>query len=48
MMPGELFCFDDSTGVASWPPSEVRKILYDKDEKDLEGAAKQVLLPTMR
>ena len=46
MMPDELFCCDDSTRVASSPPSEVLKTLYDKDAKDLEGAAKQVLLPT--
>ena len=46
MMPDELFCCDDSTRVASSPPSEVLKTLYDKDAKDLEGAAKQLLLPT--
>ena len=45
MMPDELFCCDDSTRVASSPPSEVLKTLYDKDAKDLEGAAKQVILP---
>ena len=32
--------------MASSPPSEVLKTLYDKDTKDLEGAAKQVFLPT--
>ena len=39
MMPDELFCCDDSTRVASSPPSEVLKTLYDKDAKDLEGVA---------
>ena len=43
MMPYELFFCDDSTRVASLPPSEVLKTLYEKDAKDLEGAAKQVL-----
>ena len=46
MMPYELFFCDDSTRVASLPPSEVLKTLYEKDAKDLEGAAKQVLPPT--
>ena len=46
MMPYELLSCDDSTRVASLPPSEVLKTLYEKDAKDSEGAAKQVLLPT--
>ena len=46
MMPYGLFFCDDSTRVASLLPSEVLKTLYEKDAKDLEGAAKQVLLPT--
>ena len=46
MMPDELFCVDASTSVASSPPSEVLKTLYDNDPNDLEGAARQVLLPT--
>lgn len=35
MMPDELFFCDDSNRVASLPPSEVLKTLYEKDAKDL-------------
>lgn len=45
MMPDELFQCEASTSVVSSPPSEVLKTLYEKDPNDLEGAAKQVLLP---